>query len=75
MTRSPRGHSGRVIMAFLSSRVRTWVLFAVLLPTVGRVLERIGLRVGAKNPRAGNALTTAGGLARRPTGRSRRRRR
>ncbi|MCW2616714.1 MAG: hypothetical protein JWN08_3708 [Frankiales bacterium] len=61
-------------MAFLSSRVRTWVLFAVLLPVVGRVLEAVGLRVGAKNPRAGRALTSAGGYARRPTGRSRRHR-
>ena len=61
------GHHGVVIMAFLSSRVRTWVLFAVLLPMVGRVLEAVGLRVGAKNPSAGRALTKAGGYARRPT--------
>ena len=54
-------------MAFLSSRVRTWVLFAVLLPIVGRVLETVGLRVGARNPSAGRALTKAGGYARRPT--------
>ena len=54
-------------MAFLSSRVRTWVLFAVLLPIVGRVLEALGLRVGARNPSAGRALTKAGGYARRPT--------
>ena len=54
-------------MAFLSSRVRTWVLFAVLMPLVGRVLEAVGLRVGAKNPSAGRALTKAGGYARRPT--------
>ncbi|MBC7375598.1 MAG: hypothetical protein H7323_16540 [Frankiales bacterium] len=60
-------HDATVIMAFLSSRVRTWVLFAVLLPLVGRVLEAVGLRVGAKNPTAGRALTSAGGYARRPT--------
>lgn len=54
-------------MAFLSSRVRTWVLFAVLLPVVGRVLETVGLRIGDRNPSAGRALTRAGGLARRPT--------
>ena len=54
-------------MAFLSSRVRTWVLFAVLLPLFGRVLEAVGLRVGAKNASAGRALTRAGGYARRPT--------
>lgn len=60
-------------MAFLSSRVRTWVLFAVLLPLAGRVLEAVGLRVGRTRPGAGSALTTAGGWARRPTGRLRRR--
>lgn len=54
-------------MAFLSSRVRTWVLFAVLLPLVGRVLEATGLRVATRNPAAGRALTKAGGYARRPT--------
>ena len=54
-------------MAFLSSRVRTWVLLAVLLPLVGRVLETLGLRIGARNPSAGRVLTTAGGYARRPT--------
>jgi len=63
-----------MIMAFLSSRIRTWVLFAVLLPIAGRVLQALGLRVGARNARAGSALTTAGGWARRPTGRNRRRR-
>lgn len=56
-----------MIMAFLSSRIRTWVVFAVLLPVVGRLLETVGLRVGARNPAAGRALTKAGGLARRPT--------
>ncbi len=54
-------------MAFLSSRVRTWVVFAVLLPVAGRLLEAVGLRVGARSPSAGRALTKAGGLARRPT--------
>lgn len=61
-------------MAFLSSRVRTWVLFAVLLPLVGRVLEAAGPRVGARNASAGRAVTKAGELARRPTRGSRRRR-
>ena len=60
-----------MIMAFLSSRVRTWVLLAVLLPVAGQVLEALGMRVGQKNPSAGRALTKAGGYARRPTGRSR----
>ena len=54
-----------MIMAFLSSRIRTWVLFAVLLPVVGRLLEALGMR--AKNPRLAGALTSAGGYARRPT--------
>ena len=67
MTGWATGHHGGVIMAFLSSRVRTWVLFAVLLPLVGRVLEAAGPRVGARSPSAGRALTTAGGYARRPT--------
>ena len=60
--------------AFLSTRLRTWVLFAVLLPVGGRILEAFGLRVGRRNPRAGDALTKAGGYARRPTSRGRRRR-
>lgn len=53
-----------MIMAFLSSRIRTWVLFAVLLPLVGRVLQSLGLR--ARNPRVAGALTKAGGYARTP---------
>jgi hypothetical protein len=51
-----------MLMAFLSSRIRTWVLFAVLLPLVGRVLESLGLRV--RDPRVAGALTRAGGYAR-----------
>lgn len=53
-----------MIWAFLSSRVRTWVLFAVLLPLLGRLLQALGLRT--KNPRIAGALTTAGGYARTP---------
>jgi hypothetical protein len=60
-----------MIMAFLSSRVRTWVLFAVLLPLVGRLLQALGLR--ARNPRVSGALTRAGGYARRPVPRAARR--
>lgn len=71
MTGRLAGHSCRVIMAFLSSRLRTWVLFAVLLPLAGRVLEAVGLRT--KNPRVADALTKAGGYARRPVPRSQRR--
>jgi len=56
-----------MIWAFLSSRIRTWLLFAVLLPIVGRVLQAVGLR--AKNPKVAGALTKAGGYARDPRGR------
>ena len=55
-----------MILALLSSRLRTWLLFAVLLPLFGRVLETAGVRVAQRNPRAGSAMTTAGGYARRP---------
>ena len=47
-------------MAFLSSRIRTWLLFALVLPVVGKVLSALGVRVGEKRPRAGRALTTTG---------------
>ena len=53
-----------MILAFLSARIRTWVLFAVLLPLVGRLLEALGLR--ARNPKVAGALTRAGGYARKP---------
>ena len=49
-----------MIMAFLSSRVRTWVLFALVLPIVGKVLSAVGVRVGEKRPKAGKALTSTG---------------
>ena len=62
-----------MIWALLSTRLRTWLLFAVVLPIAGRLLEALGVRVGQRNPRAGDALTKAGGYARRPmTGRRRR---
>ena len=63
-----------MILAFLSSRIRTWLLFAVLMPLFGRLLETVGVRVGQRNPRAGSALTTAGGYARHPKQRLRRHR-
>jgi hypothetical protein len=63
-----------VIWAFFSRRLRTWALFAVLLPLAGRVLDAVGVRVGRRNPRAGRALTTAAGYARRPSRGLRRRR-
>jgi len=58
---------------FLSNRLRQWVLFAFVLPLAGRLLSALGGRIGGRNPRAGAALTRVGGLAARPTRRSRRR--
>ena len=49
-----------MIWAFLSSRIRTWVLFALVLPVVGKVLSALGGRVGTKRPKAGRALTSTG---------------
>jgi hypothetical protein len=49
-----------MIWAFLSSRLRTWVLFALVLPVVGRVLTSLGARVGTNRPRAGRAMTSTG---------------
>ena len=62
-----------MIMAFLSSRIRTWLLFALVLPVVGRVLTALGVRVGEKRPRAGRALTTTGERMGDLRGRKRRR--
>lgn len=56
-----------MIWAFLSRRLRTWALFAVLLPLAGRVLDLLGRRVTPRNPGVGGALTKAAGYARRPT--------
>ncbi len=59
-----------MIMAILSSRIRSWLLFAILLPIVGRILQLVGVRVADRNPKVGNALSKAGGFARQPLGRS-----
>jgi hypothetical protein len=56
---------------FLSGRLRRWVLVALVLPVLGRVLLALGVRVEQRNPRTGRALTKAGSLA---GSRSRRRR-
>ena len=55
-----------MIFAFLSRRVRTWFLFAFVLPTVGRLLVKISGPVGRRNPKAGQALRTAGNFAQVP---------
>jgi hypothetical protein len=70
----PAGHSTGMFLAFLSRRLRAWLLFAVALPLGGRLLEALGVRVAGRNPRAGEALTRAGGYARRPRQSLRRRR-
>ena len=63
-----------MFLAFLSARLRRWLLFALVLPLGGRLLEGVGVRVGARNPRAGEALRRAGGYARTPVTRRWRRR-
>ena len=59
---------------FLSARLRSWLLFALVLPLVGRLLQAVGVRVAPRNARAGRLLTQAGDIARAPAGRRRRRR-
>ena len=63
-----------MIWAFLSSRIRTWLLFAVLLPVVGRVLQALGVRVADRNPRAARAMTVTGERMQDLRGSKRRRR-
>ena len=63
-----------MVFAFLSKRLRTWLLLTVALPLVGSLLETLGVRVGARNRRAGDLLRQAGGYARTPVTRSQRRR-
>lgn len=62
-----------MIMAFLSSRVRTWLLFALVLPIVGRILTAVGIRVGDRRPSVGRALTGTGDRLTDLRGRKRRR--
>jgi hypothetical protein len=66
VARVQRGQDAHVLLALLSSRVRSWLLFAVALPLFGRLLQAAGGRLSAVSPRAGQALTTAGGYARGP---------
>ena len=49
-----------MFMAFLSARLRSWLLFALVLPLVGRVLTAVGVRVGSRRPGVGRALTGTG---------------
>ena len=62
-----------MLFALLSARLRQYVLFSLVLPVVGRLLQVLGLRVGTRNPQAGRLLTQAGDYARRPTTRQQRR--
>ena len=62
-----------MIWAFFSRRLRTWALFAVLLPLLGRVLGFVGRRVERRNPSVGGTLIKAADFARRPTSGRRRR--
>jgi hypothetical protein len=64
-----------MIWAFLSRRVRTWLLLAVALPLGGRVLESLGGRVSERSPRTSRALTGTGRRMREPTGARRQQRR
>jgi hypothetical protein len=62
-----------MFLAFLSRRLRAWLLFAVALPLGGKALESLGGRVS--NPRTSQRLTGAGRRMQEPlTGRLRRRR-
>ena len=63
-----------MFFAFLSARLRRWVLMAFVLPLAGRALQAVGPRVAARSPQVGNALTTAGGWAAQPRTRRARRR-
>ncbi|HVM27398.1 MAG TPA: hypothetical protein VM433_06965 [Mycobacteriales bacterium] len=49
-----------MIWAFLSRRLRAWLLFAVALPLGGRLVEALGGRLTERNPRAAHHLTNAG---------------
>ena len=58
---------------FISRRLRTWLLFALVLPLAGRLLEAVGVRLAGRSPRVGSALSRAGGYARTPAARQLRR--
>jgi hypothetical protein len=65
-----------VIFAFLSARLRQWIVLAVVVPLVGRLLQGVGGRLTGRSPRLGTALTSTGGRLRGPRpGLLRRRRR
>ena len=53
------------MFVFLSSRLRRWLVFVLVLPLIGRLVETVGVRVAPARPRAGRALTTTGQTLRR----------
>ena len=55
-----------MLLAFLSRRLRTWLVLSLVLPVVGRLLRAVGVRVSGRNPRVGQALVGAGDVARSP---------
>lgn len=59
------------MFALLSGRFRRWLFLVLVMPLLGRVLEAVGVRVGATKPRAGETMT---GLGQRMQNRGRRRR-
>lgn len=63
-----------MFLAFLSARVRQWLLFALVLPFAGKLLSALGVRLQGRSPRAGSFLQQAGGFASTPRGRRARRR-
>lgn len=62
------------MVLFLSSRIRRWLFAVLILPLLGRGLERMGGKVGRGRPRAGRALTQTGQVLQAGRSRSRRRR-
>ena len=48
------------MMFFLSTRLRRWLFAVLILPLVGRVLEKGAVRVAPRNARAGRAMTGVG---------------
>lgn len=64
-----------MIFAFLSARLRQWIVLAVVVPLVGRLLQLVGVRLGDRSPRVSRALTSTGGKLRGPLPGRRRRRR
>ena len=59
------------MFAFFYGRLRRWLVYVLVLPLIGRLVETVGVRVAPARPRAGRALTTTGQTLRRGRGRRR----